>query len=120
MGSETGNVAALVSGGLDSGVLILELCGGYVKVFPLYIRQGLHWEEAELSWLRKFLMEVRRPHIQPLRALHHPGSEDLVFARLWRPLRIMPRGLPRNINSQQWLGAGSVALVGERSPSSSH
>ena len=91
MGSETGNVAALVSGGLDSGVLILELCGGYEKVFPLYIRQGLHWEEAELSWLRKFLMEVRRPHIQPLRVLDLPISD--VYREHWS---VSGRGVPRS------------------------
>lgn len=70
-----GKVAVLASGGLDSSVLIVELCRDHEKVFPLYVRHGLHWEEIELYWLRRFLQEVRCPQLDPLRVLDLPISD---------------------------------------------
>jgi 7-cyano-7-deazaguanine synthase len=49
------SVCALVSGGLDSCVMLAELARRYDRVFPVFIRQGLVWEEAELRSLRHFL-----------------------------------------------------------------
>ena len=48
-------VAVLISGGLDSAVLCVELLGDYARVHPLYIRCGLRWEEVELAAARAFL-----------------------------------------------------------------
>lgn len=45
-------VCALVSGGLDSMVLLDELAKRYRPVFRVYIRQGLVWERDELRHLR--------------------------------------------------------------------
>ncbi len=45
-------VCALVSGGLDSMVLLAELAKRYRPVVPIYIRQGLSWERDELRHLR--------------------------------------------------------------------
>jgi len=45
-------VCALVSGGLDSMVLLAELAKSYRPVIPVYIRQGLAWEREELRHLR--------------------------------------------------------------------
>lgn len=47
-------VCVLVSGGLDSCVLLAELARRY-EVYPLYVRHGLRWENAELAHLRRFL-----------------------------------------------------------------
>ena len=49
------SVCALVSGGVDSCVMLAELAGRYRKVYPVFIRHGLVWEEAELRHLRRFL-----------------------------------------------------------------
>jgi len=46
------SVCALVSGGLDSCVLVAELAKTYRRVSPVYIRQGFSWERAELRHLR--------------------------------------------------------------------
>jgi len=45
-------VCVLVSGGLDSMVLLAELAETYRRVYPVYIRQGLAWERDELQHLR--------------------------------------------------------------------
>ena len=42
-------LAVLVSGGLDSAILLAEACRERAAVFPLYVRCGLRWEEAELD-----------------------------------------------------------------------
>jgi 7-cyano-7-deazaguanine synthase len=80
--SETG-VAVLVSGGLDSAVLCVELRKTYPQVHPLYIRCGLRWEETELAALRGFLDAVRPQFegIAPLAVLDEPITD--VYGRHW-------------------------------------
>jgi 7-cyano-7-deazaguanine synthase len=71
-------VCILVSGGLDSDVLLAELAASYRKVWPVYIRQGLAWEEVELYWLRRFLASLRvepRIGIMPLTVLSLPMAD---------------------------------------------
>ena len=55
----TGSICVLVSGGLDSDVLLAEAAARYRQVWPVYIRQGLAWEKAELYWLRRFLKKLQ-------------------------------------------------------------
>ncbi len=55
----------LASGGLDSDVLLAEAAQRYARVWPVYIRQGLVWENAELFWLKRFLKAMRAPHPLP-------------------------------------------------------
>jgi 7-cyano-7-deazaguanine synthase len=72
------SVCALVSGGLDSCVLVAELAKTYRRVYPVFIRQGLVWETAELCALRRFLPHVRH---QPLTILHLPAGD--VYGNHW-------------------------------------
>ena len=65
-------VCALVSGGLDSAVLLHRLLAGGSSVLPCYVRCGLRWEAVELFWLRRFLNALRSPRVQPLRVLTLP------------------------------------------------
>jgi len=66
--SDKSSICVLVSGGLDSDVLLGELAKKYRKVQPVYIRQGLVWEKVELYWLRRFLTSFRRkPESSPSR-----------------------------------------------------
>lgn len=74
------SICILVSGGLDSGVLAAEMAGRYAGVLPVYVRQGLRWEKAELYWLRRFLASLRRLRrgggiIKPLRILSLPMGD---------------------------------------------
>jgi 7-cyano-7-deazaguanine synthase len=71
-------VCALVSGGLDSVVLLYRLSAAGARVLPLYIRCGLVWEAAELAWLRRALRQApgRRWPLRvvkmPIRGLYGP------------------------------------------------
>ncbi len=53
-------VVALVSGGLDSLILVRRALAGGSTVWPLYVRCGLRWEAVELAWLRRWLRPSRR------------------------------------------------------------
>ena len=65
-------VCVLVSGGLDSCVMLGELACRYRKVYPVFIRYGLVWETAELQHLRKFLRSAEIPRVQSLTVLDLP------------------------------------------------
>jgi 7-cyano-7-deazaguanine synthase len=66
------SVCALVSGGLDSCVMLAELARRYRKVSPVFICEGLIWEPAELHHLRRFLRAASSIHHEPLTILHLP------------------------------------------------
>ncbi len=63
---------ALVSGGLDSCVMLAELTRRYRKVYPVFIRYGLVWETAELRHLKRFLLSARIPRVESLAVLDLP------------------------------------------------
>src|SRR5262245_35398588 len=64
--------AVLVSGGLDSAILLAEMATSHSAVFPIYIQAGLPWEAAEMHHLRHFLTAVANPAIQALQTLGMP------------------------------------------------
>jgi 7-cyano-7-deazaguanine synthase len=72
---EKNRCAVLVSGGLDSAVLLAELSATNAAVFPLFIQIGLRWEAAEFHHLRRFLKAIARPAIQPLQLLEMPVTD---------------------------------------------
>lgn len=68
-------LAVLVSGGLDSAILLAEALRDHAAVHPLYVRFGLYWETAELDHLRRFLQAIRTPALQPLQVLDLPVKD---------------------------------------------
>jgi 7-cyano-7-deazaguanine synthase len=68
-------LAVLVSGGLDSAILLGEALRDAAAVHPLYVRHGLGWEEAELVHLRRFLEAVACPALRPLCLLQMPVAD---------------------------------------------
>ena len=76
-----GPLAVLVSGGLDSAVLLGEALATRPAVTPIYIRTGSAWELVEAEHLRRFLDAMRRPELKPLVTLDQP-VEDL-YDRHW-------------------------------------
>lgn len=66
-------VGVLLSGGLDSGILVGHLLRQGCRVYPLYVRSGLRWERAESRAARRFLAELAR---------RFSGLERLVVLRL--------------------------------------
>ena len=65
-------VAALVSGGLDSSVMLAELCRANERVLPVYVRAGLVWEREELAALERFLAATPSASRECLRVLDLP------------------------------------------------
>jgi 7-cyano-7-deazaguanine synthase len=74
-------ICVLLSGGLDSSVLLMEAASKSVRVLPVYVRQGLRWEEVELYWLKKFLRAAKNRRIRPLSILSI-GMAD-VYGKHW-------------------------------------
>lgn len=69
------SLAVLVSGGLDSAILLAEALERHPAVWPLYIRFGLFWEKVELHHLRCFLEAVRAPALRSLTILEMPVAD---------------------------------------------
>jgi len=68
-------LAVLVSGGLDSAVLLAEAARAYPAVVPIYVRVGMLWEDAERVHLDRFLAAVRTPALRPLVELDQPAAD---------------------------------------------
>jgi 7-cyano-7-deazaguanine synthase len=79
--SDTDSLALLVSGGLDSAILLAESIKQYVAVFPLYIRCGLFYEPVELAYLQRFLEAVGVPALRPLVILEMPVTD--LYGKHW-------------------------------------
>ncbi len=75
--------AVLVSGGVDSAVLVVDLLTEYSCVYPIYVRFGLRWEDSELRGLRAYLKEVgaTRPRLAALTVLDEPIAQ--VYGDHW-------------------------------------
>jgi 7-cyano-7-deazaguanine synthase len=69
---QSGAIAVLASGGVDSAVLVADLLGRGRVVHPIYVRFGLAWEVAEEAHLRRFLATLTDPPPAPLVALDAP------------------------------------------------
>ena len=99
----------LVSGGLDSGLLLHQFLAQGVRVAPLYLRCGLVWETVELHWLRRFLREVRSPRLAPLEIVEMPLAG--LYASHWS---LTGRGIPSaaSADAAVYLPGRNVLLLG--------
>lgn len=68
-------LAVLVSGGLDSAVLVAESAERHPAVWPLYVRFGLFWEPVELDHLRRFLAALPLSRLKTLTVLDMPATD---------------------------------------------
>jgi 7-cyano-7-deazaguanine synthase len=75
MSTDDSSVAALVSGGLDSAILVGDAVRRGTVVHPLYVRCGLHWEAEELRHLRQFLAAIVAANLRPLHLLEMPVAD---------------------------------------------
>ena len=64
-------IAVLTSGGLDSSVLLAEEARS-AEVYPIYVRCGLAWEDAERNALDLFLHALNNPSVMPVTTLSAP------------------------------------------------
>jgi 7-cyano-7-deazaguanine synthase len=73
--------AVLISGGLDSAILAVEMLSEFRRVVPLYIRSGLWWEDVELSSLQLFLDTINSVKLARLVVLDEPIAD--VYGAHW-------------------------------------
>lgn len=76
-----GPLAVLVSGGLDSAILLAEAVRAYPRVHPLYVRTGAVWEAVEHLHLQRFLSALRSPALAPTVTLEVPVAD--VYGSHW-------------------------------------
>ena len=103
-------VAVLLSGGLDSAVMLAQLVKHYQHVQPVYLRCGLFWEEMELEFLRKFLSAFNNTAIQEVQELSL--QLDDVFGEGWYT-HSTRRHLPLVGWSAWWWSRGLIRWQGE-------
>lgn len=75
------SACVLVSGGVDSGLLLQRVVRRGGRIVPLYLRCGMRWEAVELYWLRRFLRALRSPRLLPLQVVDLPLGA--VYGRHW-------------------------------------
>jgi 7-cyano-7-deazaguanine synthase len=73
--------AVLLSGGLDSSILLGMLAGRGQRVQPLYVRSGLLWEAEELRAVGCFLRALALPQVLDLVILDLPARD--LYGRHW-------------------------------------
>lgn len=74
-------LAVLISGGLDSAILLGDALRLHASVVPIYMRCGLSWEAVEFAYLERYLAALRCPALQPLVALEQPIAD--VYGQHW-------------------------------------
>lgn len=74
-------IGLLLSGGIDSAVLLDQLLRRGRRVVPFYVRSDCIWEDVELATLRRFLAVVARPELEGLVVLDMPVAD--LFANHW-------------------------------------
>ncbi len=70
-----GPIGLLLSGGLDSAILLVELLRRGERVTPIYVRSNLSWEPAESVAVRDFLAAVAEPRLEALVTLDLPVDD---------------------------------------------
>ena len=74
-------IAVLLSGGIDSAVLLGEFLSQGGAVHPLFVRCGLRWEQDELASVQQLLAAMAVPNLQPLVILDAPVSH--LYGQHW-------------------------------------
>jgi 7-cyano-7-deazaguanine synthase len=82
-------LAILVSGGLDSAILLGTACHAGSIVHPLYMRNGHVWQSTEEAHLRDYLETVNGSNLRPLHVLDVPVAD--LYGTHWS---ITGRGVP--------------------------
>lgn len=82
-------LAVLISGGLDSAILLGDAVRRGERVQPLFVRCGLAWEEIELVHVCRFLAALAGDNLEPLVILEQPVRD--VYGEHWS---VTGRGVP--------------------------
>lgn len=66
---KSGKACVLVSGGIESSVLLWDAASRYESVTPVYVQNHLRWEYAELFCLKNFLRHIRSDKLKNLKII---------------------------------------------------
>lgn len=73
--AKTDVTAILLSGGLDSSILLAHLLEQGIVVQPIYVQSRLVWQAAELEAVQQFLAALRGPRLRALVTLEMPLAD---------------------------------------------
>jgi 7-cyano-7-deazaguanine synthase len=90
IGPQSEVIGLLISGGLDSSILLKHLLDLGKRVQPFYIRSDLWWQAAEQRALELYLDAVASRYLEPLVVLDLPLGD--VYGRHWS---ITGRNIPQ-------------------------
>lgn len=79
--SSTSPLGLLLSGGLDSSILLYHSLAQGARVQPLYVQSGLLWQQEELRAVRRFLAALARPELADLVVFEMPLAD--LYAGHW-------------------------------------
>jgi 7-cyano-7-deazaguanine synthase len=68
-------VGLLLSGGLDSSILLAHLLESGRRVQPFYVQSGLYWQRDELWALRAYLITIETPQLDSLIVFDMPLAD---------------------------------------------
>ncbi len=104
------SLAILISGGLDSAILLGDALAHGEHIYPLFIRCGLAWEKVELAYLGRFLEALRGPTLEPLTILEQPVAD--LYGDHWS---VTGRGVPdaEAPDERVFLPGRNVLLLGK-------
>src|SRR5438105_8675491 len=74
-------LAVLISGGLDSAILLGNALSRHSAVYPIYIRCGHYWESTEFEFLGRYLQALQSITLQPLAVLDQPVAD--LYVKHW-------------------------------------
>jgi 7-cyano-7-deazaguanine synthase len=101
-------LAVLISGGLDSAILLGQALDDGAIVYPLYVRGGHVWEDVERAHLNGFLEALSQPRLSSLHQLDVPVAD--VYGHHWS---LTGRGIPdeRSPDEAVFLPGRNVLLL---------
>lgn len=65
----------LLSGGIDSTILLSQLLSHGWRVRPFYVLTGCAWQNEELDTVHRLLSKLQQPHLEPLVELEMPVDD---------------------------------------------
>ena len=102
------HACVLVSGGVESSVLLWDALSRYDTVMPLYIRNHLRWEDAEIFWLKTFHRGIKSHKLLPVKIVDLPMRDT--YDRHWSITGIKVPG-PQSKDESMYLPGRNILFL---------